>query len=129
MRKNAAATFVFAILAAFLLSACPACRPINQLEFGVWAAEKDLWEEAIFRWKKALQENPTSVAAHNNLAIAYEKKGLWEDARKEYEAALKLAPNNSWVKANYKSFQANLESADKKKRGEEEKKKKDDKSS
>ncbi|MGQ9672089.1 MAG: tetratricopeptide repeat protein [Candidatus Aminicenantales bacterium] len=129
MRKNAAATFVFAVLAAFLLSACPARRPINQLEFGVWAAEKDLWEEAIFRWKKALQENPTSVAAHNNLAIAYEKKGLWEDARKEYEAALKLAPNNSWVKANYKSFQANLESAEKEKRAKEEKKKKDDKSS
>ncbi len=46
---------------------------------GVWAAEHDMWDEAIFRWKKALEENPDAAILHNNLAVAYEKKGLWEE--------------------------------------------------
>lgn len=99
-------------LTLFVLSLIPACAPApalrDQVAFGVWAAEKDLWDEAIFRWKKVLAENPDSVAAHNNLAVAYEKKGLWEEARREYETALKLAPQNSWVKANFQKFENNL---------------------
>ena len=53
--------------------------------------------------------NPDSVAAHNNLAVAYEKKGMFKEAKEEYERALKLNPNNKYVKANYKKFQRNLE--------------------
>jgi tetratricopeptide (TPR) repeat protein len=101
-------------LTLFILSLISACAPApalrDQVAFGVWAAEKDLWDEAIFRWKKVLAENPDSVAAHNNLAVAYEKKGLWEEARKEYETALKLDPDNPWIKFNYENFQGNLES-------------------
>lgn len=125
--KSAALLLGPSLIALSLLSACSAHRPINQLQFGVWAAEKDLWDEAIFRWKKVLLAEPDSVAAHNNLAVAYERKGLWDEARKEYEIALKLAPQNSWVKANYKSFQANLESPEKEKKEKEEPKKKNDK--
>ncbi len=126
--KTTAMFLGLSLIVLFFFGACSTHRPINQLEFGVWAAEKDLWEEAIFRWKKVLLSDPNSVAAHNNLAVAYEKIGLWEEARKEYEIALKLAPQNSWVKANYKSFQANLESAEKaKKEKKEELKKKNDK--
>ncbi len=47
----------------------------NQLLFGAEAARKDLWDEAIFRWKKVIISDPRSAAAHNNLAVAYEKKG------------------------------------------------------
>lgn len=78
----------------------------NQLQFGIQAAQNDLWDEAIFRWKKVLLSNPRSSAAHNNLAVAYEKKGLWEEAKKEYEVALKIDPNNSYIKKNYQSFEA-----------------------
>jgi tetratricopeptide (TPR) repeat protein len=109
---------VSAFLALALLSACAGPRFTDQIGFGIWAADRDLWEEAIFRWKKVLVQEPRSVAAHNNLAVAYEKKGLWEDARKEYEAALKLDPDNPWVKFNYENFRSHLE-PDKKDKGEE----------
>jgi tetratricopeptide (TPR) repeat protein len=104
---------VFALLSCFFFAGCSLMPKPDQVNFGIWAAEKDLWDEAIFRWKKALLLDPGSVAAHNNLAVAYEKKGLWEEARREYEIALNLAPQNSWLKANYKSFKDNVEVTDK----------------
>jgi len=82
------------------------------MRFGIWAAERNLWEEAVYRWKKVLAASPDSVAAHNNLAVAYEKKGLVEEARKEYETALKLAPDNAKVKFNYAKFKESLEAGD-----------------
>ena len=93
-----------------ILSGCSRSPHLNQLQFGVWASEKDLWEEAAFRWKKVVDADPHSVAAHNNLAVAYEKKGLWEEARKEYAIALKLEPKNTYVKYNLDMFQENLDS-------------------
>jgi Tfp pilus assembly protein PilF len=104
---------VILLLAAVIISLLSGCgRPLrlNQLQFGVWASEKDLWDEAFFRWKKAVAADPRSVAAHNNLAVAYEKKGLWEEARKEYGIALKLSPKNTYVKFNLDMFQENLDS-------------------
>jgi len=109
MSKYFTAGAGFTLLALTLITSCaPAPGLTDQIAFGIWAAEKDLWDEAIFRWKKVLAENPNSVAAHNNLAVAYEKKGLWEDARREYEIALKLAPQNSWLKSNFQKFENNL---------------------
>ena len=100
------------LVAAVILSLLSGCgRPLrmNQLQFGVWASEKDLWDEAVFRWKKAAAADPRSVAVHNNLAVAYEKKGLWEEARKEYGIALKLEPKNTYVKYNLDMFQENMD--------------------
>jgi len=110
------------LLLAFFAFGCSSPRFADQMAFGIWAAEKDLWEEAIFRWKKVLAENPASVAAHNNLAVAYERKGLWEEARREYEIALKLDPQNAWVKSNFRKFEEN-QSAAKKKEGEKDEEK------
>jgi tetratricopeptide (TPR) repeat protein len=111
MSKSIAAAIALALLGIALVPGCSGPRIKDQVEFGVWAAENELWEEAIFRWKKVLAQNPQSLAAHNNLAVAYERRGLWEEARKEYEAALKLAPNNSWVKRNFEKFEENFKSA------------------
>jgi len=92
-------------------------RPLldQNLLFGIQAAQRDLWDEAIFRWKKVVQLNPNSAAAHNNLAVAYEKKGLWEEAKEEYELAVKLGPENSYIKSNYKNFKDNYPSEKKEK--------------
>ncbi|MFP4081325.1 MAG: tetratricopeptide repeat protein [Candidatus Aminicenantes bacterium] len=87
----------------------------NQLQFGIEAAQKDLWDEAIFRWKKVIAHHPQSAAAHNNLAVAYEKKGWWEEAKKEYEIALKLNPDNSYIESNYEKFKKNQELSKKEK--------------
>ena len=109
MSKTTLTAIALAFLGISLVFGCAGPRLKDQVGFGIWAADNDLWEEAIFRWKKVLAQDPQSVAAHNNLAVAYEKKGLWEDARREYEAALKLAPGNPWVKLNFKNFKDNLD--------------------
>lgn len=89
---------------------CSRAIPESQLKLGIWAANNNLWEEALFRWKKEVAARPGSAATHNNLAVALEKKGQWEAARQEYEAALKLAPDNAQIKTNFQRFKENLES-------------------
>jgi type IV pilus assembly protein PilF len=76
----------------------------SQVEFGINVAQRGLWREAIYRWEKATQLDPTYVAAYNDLAIAYEHEGQLEKARKAYEKALELDPNNSQVRQNYELF-------------------------
>ena len=75
-----------------------------QVEFGISVAQRGLWREAIYRWEKATELDPTYVAAYNDLAIAYEHEGQLEKARKAYEKALELDPNNSQVRQNYELF-------------------------
>lgn len=76
----------------------------KQIEFGISVAQRGLWREAIYRWERAVQIDPTYAAAHNNLAIAYEHEGDMEKARAAYEKAVELEPNNSFIKQNYELF-------------------------
>jgi tetratricopeptide (TPR) repeat protein len=123
MKRIFVLAFPSAVLALSLLASCATSRPQDQLRFGIWASERSLWDEAIFRWKKAAEANPKSAAAHNNLAVAYEKKGLFEDALKEYGLALKLDPENSYVKSNYKNCQENIQFPEKEGKGKKDEKK------
>ena len=75
-----------------------------QVEFGISVAAKGLWKEAIYRWQRATQIDPTYGAAFNNLAVAYEHEGLLEKAGEAYERALKLEPNNAMVRQNFELF-------------------------
>ncbi len=59
----------------------------KQVEFGISVAQRGLWREAIYRWERAAQIDPTYAAAHNNLAIAYEHEGELDKARGAYEKA------------------------------------------
>ena len=118
MYKNFTICLVFTLLLAFSFSGCSRQLADNQIQFGVQAAQKELWDEAIFRWKKVIESNPNSAAAHNNLAVAYEKKGLWDEAKKEYEIALKISPENKHIKSNYENFIKNYESFKKEKEDE-----------
>jgi tetratricopeptide (TPR) repeat protein len=111
-RKSILAVFL-SVSAAIVLSGCHRSPVQRQIRFGVWASQKDLWDEALFRWKKAVALDPRSVAAHNNLAVAYEKKSLWEEALKEYEEALRLDPKNTYVKSNLDKLKRNMEAAKK----------------
>ena len=63
----------------------------KQIEFGIAVAQRGLWREAIYRWERAAQIDPTYAAAHNNLAIAYEHEGDLEKARAAYEKAVEEA--------------------------------------
>jgi type IV pilus assembly protein PilF len=76
----------------------------SQVEFGINVAQRGLWREAIYRWEKAVQLDPSYAAAYNDLAIAYEHEGMLDKARKAYERALEIAPNNSQIRQNYELF-------------------------
>ena len=76
----------------------------KQVEFGIQVAQRGLWHEAIYRWERAAQIDPTYAAAFNNLAVAYEHEGQLAKARDAYEKALALEPNNALVRQNYDLF-------------------------
>jgi len=76
----------------------------EQVEFGIQVAQRGLWKEAIYRWERAAQLDPTYAAAFNNLAVAYEHEGQLVKARAAYEKAIALEPNNALVRQNYDLF-------------------------
>lgn len=98
----------------FLAGACARPTGPGPLEAGVTAAREDRWDEAVRCWSAALERDPGSASAHNNLAVALEKKGDWDGAGREYEAALRLAPDSREIQVNYESFRLRLEAGRKK---------------
>jgi type IV pilus assembly protein PilF len=76
----------------------------SQVEFGINVAQRGLWREAIYRWERAVELDPSYAAAFNDLAIAYEHEGQLAKARKAYEKALEIDPNNSQIRQNYELF-------------------------
>jgi Tfp pilus assembly protein PilF len=82
-------------------------RPPNakeQLDFGVQMAQRGLWHEALFRFQQAERQDPELVSALNNLAVAYEALGQFDDALLQYQRALRVDPNNRELKRNYARF-------------------------
>lgn len=75
-----------------------------QVDFGIDVARRGLWKEAVFRWERAIDIDPTYAEAWNNLAIAFEQQGLLDKAREAYETALDLAPDNLAIEQNYDLF-------------------------
>lgn len=86
----------------------------EQVEFGIRVAQRGLWREAIYRWERATQIDPSYAQAFNNLAIAYEHEGQLDKARMAYEKALTLEPNNALIQQNFDLFKEINDRADKK---------------
>jgi Tfp pilus assembly protein PilF len=75
-----------------------------QVKFGIRVAQLGLWNEAVARWERAVEIDPTYAQAYNNLAIGYEHQGEFDKARGAYEKALQLDPDNTYIKQNYELF-------------------------
>lgn len=75
-----------------------------QVEFGINVAQRGLWREAIYRWQRATELDPSYASAFNNLAVAYEHEGMLDKARKAYEKAVELEPNNALILQNFELF-------------------------
>ncbi|HMC82415.1 MAG TPA: tetratricopeptide repeat protein [Candidatus Polarisedimenticolia bacterium] len=78
----------------------------EQMDFGVRAAKKGLWREALFRWERASKLLPDNARILNNLAVAYETAGEFEKAQAMYTEALRLAPDNRDIRQNHTLFEA-----------------------
>jgi tetratricopeptide (TPR) repeat protein len=107
--KRAFTASTVAILVALLLSF--GCRSSadtttseTQRQFGVRMARMNLWREAMFRFKRAVEINPDDAMAHNNLAVALEANGDFDGAAKEYREAMRLDRSNEHIQKNYSRF-------------------------
>jgi Flp pilus assembly protein TadD len=107
MRSAALGTLVAVALLAG--AGCARSPASGFLAAGLAAAQESAWEEAVRQWTLALERDPGSAAAHNNLAIAHERLGEWDEARREYEQARRLAPDDPTIRANHEAFKARLE--------------------
>jgi Flp pilus assembly protein TadD len=104
MALRIAACAAFALLLASPALADARGDAKEQVAFGINVAQRGLWREAIYRWEKAIEIDPTYAAAHNDLAIAYEHEGQLDKARKAYEKALDLEPDNVQIRQNFELF-------------------------
>jgi Tfp pilus assembly protein PilF len=76
----------------------------KQLSFGVQMARRELWNEALFRFRQAAEKQPNNPRIVNNLAVACEATGQFEEALRYYKDALRLSPTDRTVKGNYTRF-------------------------
>src|SRR5436190_23373705 len=99
-----AATLAILLFAAACSHHTDLKKSSTQDDFGVQMARMNLWREALFRFRRAVEINPKDAMAHNNLAVAYEANGDFENARKEYLEALKLDRSNAYIQKNYSRY-------------------------
>jgi len=104
MRRRVLACGIAVLLCAPAALANQRSDAKTQVEFGIKVAQNGLWNEALYRWQKAVQLDPTYAAAWNNLAIAFEHEGRFEEANQAYEKALQLDPKNLLIRQNYDLF-------------------------
>ena len=107
-RSHYRSSLILALVVAALLPAIAeaAKRPSAnaQMEFGVKMARRGLWSEALFRFQRADSMEPNNAKTLNNLAVAYEAVGKFEEALAHYQKALRASPSSRDLKKNYSRF-------------------------
>ncbi len=111
IRVKAPACIVVGALAALasLASAAPshaAKKPQagSQIQFGVDMARRGLWNEALFRFERALRERPGDGRVLNNIAVSYEALGFFDESLEAYRKALEASPSDRDLRNNYSRF-------------------------
>lgn len=82
----------------------PAASSDDEIAFGIEVARRGLWNEARFRFERAVALDPGSAAALNDLGVALEQQGEFAKSREAFEKALKLAPGSLYIQQNYDLF-------------------------
>ena len=76
----------------------------EQINRGFKAAKRGYWQEALFRFERANELTPNEPRVLNNIAVALEASGRFEEALVAYETALAVAPNDRVLRQNYSRF-------------------------
>jgi len=79
---------------------------------GIELADRGWLDEAIKEFKKAIELDPESAHAHDNLATVYSEKKLYREALKEYLTALELEPESATAHYNLACSYALLKKPD-----------------
>jgi len=112
-RSNARRPRTSLVVVALALGIGAACAsagvesPEGQVRKGVVAADQGYWEEAAFRWLKALTVAELDARALNNLAVRQEREGEFGDAKEFYDRALRVAgpAERFYVERNHRQFE------------------------
>ena len=88
----------------------------QEVKFGIEVAQQGMWREALFRFEKAVEIDPQNPSALNNLAVAQEQMGEFQQARESYERALELKPDDLYIQQNYDLFREADDKRNRKKR-------------
>jgi Tfp pilus assembly protein PilF len=108
MKRAFTATTLSILLLMVIIFGCRSAgdtsKAETQKQFGVRMAKMNLWREAMFRFKRAIEIDPNDAMAHNNLAVSYEANGDFDDAAREYREALRLDRGNQYIQKNYSRF-------------------------
>ena len=75
-----------------------------QMREGVRSAQRSYWQEALFRFERARDLEPSDGEVLNNLAVALEALGRYDEALAVYKQALKGPKKSSIVRKNYARF-------------------------
>jgi tetratricopeptide (TPR) repeat protein len=67
----------------------------------IFAEDAQKLDQAIDLYKRAIESNPDLESAHLALGPIYYRKQLYEEEAKEYEAVLRVNPNNADALASY----------------------------
>src|SRR5512141_2928687 len=73
---------------------------------GIELADRGWLDEAIKEFKKAIELDPSSAHAHDNLATVYSEKKLYREALTEYLTAIQLEPESATAHYNLACFLA-----------------------
>jgi tetratricopeptide (TPR) repeat protein len=74
------------------------------MEWGYKAARRGYWQEALVRFAHANELTPDQPRILNNIAVAQEANGMYEEALLTYQEGLAIAPNNDALRRNYMRF-------------------------
>lgn len=97
------------LMAALVLSTAPAAAGgiKKELAYAVDLGRKGLWHEAAHRFRLLLVRAPDDARLWNDLAVAYEAVGRYDDAHEAYAKAVSLAdPPTEEMLANQEAFEA-----------------------
>jgi Flp pilus assembly protein TadD len=76
----------------------------EEMKWGYKVARRGYWQEALLRFERANQLTPGKPHVLNNIAVAQEANGLFEDALVTYQTGLEIAPNDNGLRRNYARF-------------------------
>ncbi len=73
----------------------------GDLDKGYQAAKRGYWQEAKARYEHALKKVPGDPEVWNNLAVALEAVGRYDEAGDAYLKALEIDPGNKKIRGNF----------------------------
>ncbi len=76
-----------------------------EMEWGYKAARRGYWQEALLRFEHANELTPDRPEILNNIAVAQEANGQFEQALLTYQTGLSIDPKDGALQRNYARFQ------------------------